>query len=359
MLGALLLGFARWMQGIGKQQQARDQVWVFGAEHAGLAAAIGMAGEKNSSPSLPQRTRQGWGTQSLFHCGNGILQSGAVAGGVARAGRAPGARLAIGEIAAQDGESGGGESLGQGDEQRSLGVRAGAVGQDHAVAVGCFRQMQEAADVGLDPVVNKFANGSGRQENILTPANRHADSYAMLQKHTMHRTMLRKTWPCYRSGQERIQGEHQMRVRRQVVTVAVFALTAAFVIASPAGSSFPYGTMQSSCAPWDGPAVEIRLTTEPSQCKRVSEPYVSIAVWRGLPIHAGQVLKFGAGSDAGSAARCAKEGDCKLAQSATIVFDKYQERSGAAGQYELQFKGGEILKGTFEVKWCEERVICG
>jgi hypothetical protein len=103
----------------------------------------------------------------------------------------------------------------------------------------------------------------------------------------------------------------------------------------------------------------MRLTTEPADCKRVTEPYVSIAIWRGLPIHEGQVVKIGAGSDAGSAARCAKEGDCRLAQSATIVFDKYQGRSGAAGHYELQFKGGEILKGTFAVKWCEERVLCG
>jgi hypothetical protein len=150
-----------------------------------------------------------------------------------------------------------------------------------------------------------------------------------------------------------------MRVRRQVVAIAVIVLTATAAISTPAGSSFSYGTMQSSCAPWDGPAVEIRLTMEPAQCKRVTEPYISIAVWRGLPIHTGQVVKLGGGSDAGSAALCTKEGDCKAAQSATIVFDNYQERSGAKGHYELQFKGGEILKGTFEVKWCEERVFCG
>ena len=150
-----------------------------------------------------------------------------------------------------------------------------------------------------------------------------------------------------------------MRARTQVVAIAIFFLTAIATIATPASSSFSYGTMQSSCAPWDGSAIEMRLTTEPAQCKRVTEPYVSIAIWRGLPIHSGQVFKFGAGSDAGSAARCAKEGDCKLAQSASIVFDKYQEGASAAGHYELQFKDGEILKGTFEVKWCQERVVCG
>ncbi len=151
-----------------------------------------------------------------------------------------------------------------------------------------------------------------------------------------------------------------MRAPRQVVTAGalVFALAAIAAIASD-GPSFSYGTMQGSCAPWDGPAIEMRLTTQPAECKRVSEPYISIAVWRGLPLHEGQVVKLGGGSDAGSAARCAKEGDCKLAQSATIVFDKYHERSGASGHYELQLKGGEILKGTFEVKWCEEHVFCG
>jgi hypothetical protein len=152
-----------------------------------------------------------------------------------------------------------------------------------------------------------------------------------------------------------------MCVRRQVVMVAVlaFALAATAAIASPDGSSFSYGTIQSSCAPWDGPAVEMRLTTQPAECKRVSEPYISIAIWRGLPIHAGQIVKLGAGSDAGSAARCAKEGDCKLAQSATIVFDSYEVRSAATGHYEMNFKGGETLKGSFAVKWCEERVVCG
>jgi len=145
----------------------------------------------------------------------------------------------------------------------------------------------------------------------------------------------------------------------RTLTVAILSLTAIAAIAMAGGSSFSYGTMQSSCAPWDGPAIEIRLTTEPAQCKRVTEPYISIAIWRGLPVHAGQIVKFGTGSDAGSVARCAKEGDCKLAQSATIVFNSYQEGASAAGHYELQFKDGEILKGTFAVKWCQERVVCG
>ena len=150
-----------------------------------------------------------------------------------------------------------------------------------------------------------------------------------------------------------------MLVRKQVGTVIVLALTVVAAIATPTDSSFSYGTIRSSCAPTDAPAIAITLTTERSECKRTTGPYASFAIWRGLPIHAGQVVAFGARSNAGSAARCAKEGDCKLAQSATIVFDTYEERSGATGHYEMSFKGGETIKGSFDVKWCEERVICG
>ena len=84
-----------------------------------------------------------------------------------------------------------------------------------------------------------------------------------------------------------------------------------------------------------------------------------MGVWRGLPIHAGQTVKFGNGSDAGFASRCAKEGDCQRAESGTIVFEKFEEGTGARGNYELHFKGGETVKGNFDVQWCKTRAICG
>jgi hypothetical protein len=150
-----------------------------------------------------------------------------------------------------------------------------------------------------------------------------------------------------------------MSMRELIRAVTVLALTVVAAIAIPADSSFSYGTIRSSCAPTDAPAIAITLTPERSECKRTTGPYVSIAIWRGLPIHAGQVIEFGPGSNTGSAEQCAKESDCKRARSARIVFDRYEGRSGATGHYELNFKGGETLKGSFEVKWCEERVICG
>ncbi len=150
-----------------------------------------------------------------------------------------------------------------------------------------------------------------------------------------------------------------MSCRIQTIVSAVIVTVALTTTATSSPRDYSYGTMQSSCAPWDGPAIGITLTSEPTQCKRTSEPFLSLGIWRGLPLKSGQVVKFGAGSDAGFASRCKKEGDCERAQSGTITLVRYEESSGASGRYELHFKGDETLSGTFTVKWCEERVICG
>ncbi len=61
-------------------------------------------------------------------------------------GRPMRALLAEGEIAAKDGESGGGEGLGEGDEQRGLAVGAGAVSENEGGVGDCrSRFVEEAA----------------------------------------------------------------------------------------------------------------------------------------------------------------------------------------------------------------------
>ena len=151
-----------------------------------------------------------------------------------------------------------------------------------------------------------------------------------------------------------------MNLQIRLALLSSLILIAVIATGTPANSSYAYGLMQASCAPWDGPAIAITLTTEPAECKRaVSGPFLSMGVWRGLPIHAGQVVKFGAGSDAGFASRCVKEGDCERAESGEITFDTYKEGTGATGHYTLHFKKGETIEGHFEAKWCDMRIVCG
>jgi len=150
-----------------------------------------------------------------------------------------------------------------------------------------------------------------------------------------------------------------MRWFRQIHVLAVCALCIFFTLPLPADSPYSYALIQASCAPWDGAAIDITLTKESAECNRSSSPFLEMGVWRGLPIHAGQEVKFGSGSDAGFASNCAKAGDCERAESGTIVFDKFQDGAGASGRYELHFKGGRTISGNFDAKWCHNRVICG
>jgi hypothetical protein len=144
--------------------------------------------------------------------------------------------------------------------------------------------------------------------------------------------------------------------------LAALAVVAWLSVAPTSASSempFSHSSIRSSCAPWDGPAIEIVLTQTPAECKQPSGPYIEIGIWRGLPIQAGQTVKLGPTSDTGFATRCTKAGDCNRAESGTIVFERYHDGARVAGRYELHFQGGETVKGTFDGKYCQNRVLCG
>lgn len=137
MLRALLLGTARGMQRVGEKQEGRGQVRLLGAEHARLASAIGVASEVDATG------------REFFYSSDCMGKAGTVTGGVSGPGRAEGAHLAKGQVAAQHGEAGGGESFGQGTKEWGLCICAGAMGEDQAVAVRVFREVQESADGGI------------------------------------------------------------------------------------------------------------------------------------------------------------------------------------------------------------------
>jgi hypothetical protein len=69
-----------------------------------------------------------------------------------------------------------------------------------------------------------------------------------------------------------------MHCRIMIRFLLAHALFGAGVATTAGESSLFYGVLQRSCAPWDGPAMEMWLTTEPAQCKRISRPYVQIGI---------------------------------------------------------------------------------
>ena len=155
MLGALLFWFARRVQGIREQQQGGNECGIFGAEHAGLATAVRVSSEKKTSGDHFSQLR------------DRVFQAGAVADSVAGTGWAEWPRLPERQVAAKHGEARCGEGLGEGDQQRGLGVAASAVGQNQAILIGSFGNVKKSADVGIDGAVDAFEDRGCGQGIIL------------------------------------------------------------------------------------------------------------------------------------------------------------------------------------------------
>ena len=76
-------------------------------------------------------------------------------------------RLPERQVAAKHGEARCGEGLGEGDQQRGLGVAASAVGQNQAILIGSFGNVKKSADVGIDGAVDAFEDRGCGQGIIL------------------------------------------------------------------------------------------------------------------------------------------------------------------------------------------------
>ena len=150
-----------------------------------------------------------------------------------------------------------------------------------------------------------------------------------------------------------------MNALRSLAFLSLCASLAVTAAPAAADSGYSYALIQASCAPWDGGAIEITLTKDRAKCDRTDGPYLTIGVWKGLPIHSGQEVTFESRSGVGFASQCAKAGDCERAESGKVFFDNVEQGKQARGHYELMFKGGKALTGKFDAKWCDKRVMCG
>lgn len=125
--------------------------------------------------------------------------------------------------------------------------------------------------------------------------------------------------------------------------------------------TFPHALVSHSCAPWDGPAIVLSLTTKPDSCGKATEgPYLSIYIWRDLPTSGPKTIEFKEGGDNGGASRCAKVNECERATSGRVNFSKFDENDEVEGTYEFHFKDGSVEQGSFKAdEWCHQRVVCG
>jgi len=148
------------------------------------------------------------------------------------------------------------------------------------------------------------------------------------------------------------------RVRKFAVWGAMLLLVGSSALAEQ--ERFPYSKMSNSCAPWDGPAIDISLSAVPLKCGKGDAAELRVYFWKELPLHEGQVFHLDAKSDWGGASYCiGGDQPCERATAGAIHIERYDREKGAEGTYELVFPKLGKLSGTFHAQWCHERIFCG
>ena len=121
-----------------------------------------------------------------------------------------------------------------------------------------------------------------------------------------------------------------------------------------------HAVIQGSCAPWDGAAIELRLSPSPPKAKEPVAPWIVVSVWQSREEVSGGTFRFpDASGHVGAATHCRSEQDCEPVESGTVRFDRFVDGKPATGTFDLVLKGGRRARGSFSADWGELTVPCG
>ena len=128
-------------------------------------------------------------------------------------------------------------------------------------------------------------------------------------------------------------------------------------VGSPPGN-FVYAYASPDCAPWDGRAVQILLTTKPAAEPESERPQLRLAIYPREPEVAGRTYTWPATPEMGSGGRCAGD-SCQWALAGQIRLHPARPDSVLEGTVTLQFGPNDQLTGGFRAVWRPRRILCG
>lgn len=144
---------------------------------------------------------------------------------------------------------------------------------------------------------------------------------------------------------------------RSRVTLLLFVLgcTAAETTAGPSNAS-----LVQTCAPWDGPAVGLYLTTTAPASTYPEPPFLSIMVYKSVAEIQGKSFTVSPGTTSlGSAQDCSSTSSCVPADAARITFGSLAVDSTIAVSYRLEFPSNRILVGEVRPRLLPAPGLCG
>ena len=122
----------------------------------------------------------------------------------------------------------------------------------------------------------------------------------------------------------------------------------------------PNAALVQTCAPWDGAAVALFLTDQPSVPTYPTAPYTEITVYHGVSQITGR--RFDVGPDTpstGFAQECPQTGACAPARTASVAFGELNADSTIAVSYRLESASGRVLRGEVRPRLSPMAALCG
>ena len=126
---------------------------------------------------------------------------------------------------------------------------------------------------------------------------------------------------------------------------------------NPPGN-FVYAYAAPDCAPWDGRAVEILLTTKPAAEPENERPQLRLAIYPREIEVAGRTYTWPAEPEMASGGRCTAD-SCQSALAGEIRLNATRPDSALEGTLRLQFGPSDLVTGGFRAVWRPRRILCG
>ena len=151
------------------------------------------------------------------------------------------------------------------------------------------------------------------------------------------------------------------------VLVYVILALARVSLGQESRSAPEHGHAHATCAPWDGSAVRIVLSSETDTSRVLAQrPHVGLelAAYSPLERALGRRLRVRAEAvnDGQSAAawRCDASGHCAAANTGTLWLARPgSEEKSLVGWYDVMISGYGRLRGHFKVDWLQTPLLCG
>jgi len=145
-------------------------------------------------------------------------------------------------------------------------------------------------------------------------------------------------------------------------TLAAAALACAGEPVTPSAlplNEFPFATAYPDCAPWDGPAVSIVLTSALDTAETETPPLVRVMVYDTAERLVGRTTVWPNEAEVGSAVWCVADGDCAVADSGVVVLERLSGDTALVGRLRLVFVQRGLLDGAFHARWRPRIPLCG